>query len=148
VPGFRPIRLGEAGRRGEHSRLSYEAVAGFFHLLAGENFAEAAGVAVNPKGHVYVFHRGKHPLMEFDATGMFLRSIGDDLFVNAHMVRIDADDNIWTTDIGSHAVLKLSPEGRVLRYRRVIRMAGVGDHDPRIRRSGCPDSAITFGRNR
>jgi DNA-binding beta-propeller fold protein YncE len=95
-------------------RLNYEAVADFFQLPAGEHFIEVAGVAVNSKGHVYVFHRGKHPLMEFDANGKFLRSIDDDLFVTAHTVRVDAEDNIWTTDVGSHVVLKLSPEGRVL----------------------------------
>jgi DNA-binding beta-propeller fold protein YncE len=86
----------------------------FFQLPPGEHLVEPAGIAVNSKGHIYVFHRGKHPLMEFDPSGKFLRSIADDLFVTAHMVRIDAEDNIWTADIGSHVVLKLSPEGRVL----------------------------------
>jgi len=95
-------------------KLNYELVADFFQLPPGEHLVEPAGVAVNSKGHVYIFHRGKHPLMEFDPSGKFLRSIADDLFVTAHMVRIDAADNIWTADVGSHVVLKLSPEGRVL----------------------------------
>jgi DNA-binding beta-propeller fold protein YncE len=95
-------------------KLNYEAVADFFQLPAGEHFVEVAGVAVNSKGHIYVFHRGKHPLMEFDANGKYLRSIADDLFVTAHTVRVDAEDNIWTTDVGAHVVLKLSPDGRVL----------------------------------
>jgi len=95
-------------------RLNYEAVPDFFQLPPGEHFVEVAGVAVNSKGHIYVFHRGKHPLMEFDANGKYLRSIADDLFVTAHTVRVDAEDNIWTTDVGSHVVLKLSPDGRVL----------------------------------
>ncbi len=95
-------------------RLGYELVADFFQLPPGANFIEVAGVAVNSKGHIYVFHRGAHPLMEFDPAGKYVRSIGDDLFVTAHMVRVDSQDNIWTTDIGSHVVLKLSPEGRVL----------------------------------
>jgi len=96
------------------SKLNYEAVPGFFQLPVSEHFVEVAGVAVNSKGHIYVFHRGKHPLMEFDATGKFLRSIADDLFVTAHTVHVDAEDNIWTTDVGAHMVLKLSPDGRVL----------------------------------
>jgi len=104
----------QAGPGQSPPELRYDVLSGFFQLPAGENFVEAAGVAVNSRGHVYVFHRGKHPLMEFDETGKFLRSIADDLFVTAHMVRVDADDNIWTTDVGSHVVLKLSPEGRVL----------------------------------
>jgi hypothetical protein len=95
-------------------KLNYGPVPDFFQLPAGEHFVEVAGVAVNSKGHIYVFHRGKHPLMEFDANGKYLRSIADDLFVTAHTVRVDGADNIWTTDVGSHVVLKLSPEGRVL----------------------------------
>src|SRR6059058_3520534 len=95
-------------------KLNYEAVPDFFQLPPGEHFVEVAGVAVNSKGHIYVFHRGKHPLMEFDSSGKFARSIADDLFVTAHTVRVDAGDNIWTTDVGTHLVLKLSPEGRVL----------------------------------
>jgi 6-bladed beta-propeller len=95
-------------------KLDYEPVPDFFQLPPGENFVESAGIAVNSKGHIYIFHRGKHPLMEFDTAGRFLRSIADDLFVSAHAVRVDAEDNIWTADVGSHVVLKLSPEGRVL----------------------------------
>ena len=95
-------------------KLNYEPVPDFFQLPGGEHFVEVAGVAVNSKGHIYVFHRGKHPLMEFDPSGKFLRSIADDLFVTAHTVRVDAEDNIWTTDVGSHVVLKLSQDGRVL----------------------------------
>jgi len=95
-------------------KLDYEAVPDFFRLPANEHFVEVAGVAVNSKGHVYVFHRGKHPLMEFDPSGKFIHSIADDLFVTAHTVRVDSEDNIWTTDVGAHMVLKLSPEGRVL----------------------------------
>src|SRR5499427_3983449 len=95
-------------------KLNYEWIADFFQLPTDEHLVEPAGVAVNSKGYIYVFHRGKHPLMEFAPSGKFLRSIADDLFVTAHMVRVDPEDNIWTTDIGSHLVLKLSPEGRVL----------------------------------
>lgn len=105
-------------------KLNYEAVPNFFQLPAGENFVEVAGVAVNSKGHIYVFHRGRHPLIEFDASGKFIRSVADDLFVTAHMVRVDADDNIWTTDIGAHVVLKLSPEGRVLLSLGRMRLPG------------------------
>jgi DNA-binding beta-propeller fold protein YncE len=99
---------------GSVPQRAYAPVEGFFQLPPGENFVEPAGVAVNSKGHIYVFHRGKHPLMEFDSSGRFVRSIADDLFVTAHMVRVDAEDNVWTTDVGAHVVLKLSPEGRVL----------------------------------
>ena len=105
-------------------KLNYETTPNFFQLPPEEHLVEPAGVAVNSKGHIYVFHRGKHPLMEFDSSGKFLRSISDDLFVTAHMVRVDPEANIWTTDIGSHVVLKLSPEGRVLLALGRMRISG------------------------
>jgi len=83
------------------------------HLYLGE----AAGVAVNSKGHIFVFSRGGHTqLLEFDRDGNFARAIGDDLygFVFAHSVRVDKDDNLWCVDEGSNMVIKFSPEGRVL----------------------------------
>jgi DNA-binding beta-propeller fold protein YncE len=78
---------------------------------------EAAGVAVNSKGHIFVYTRGGHTmLLEFDRDGRFVRRIGTDLygFVFAHVVRIDKNDNIWCVDEGSNMVIKFSPEGRVL----------------------------------
>jgi DNA-binding beta-propeller fold protein YncE len=76
---------------------------------------EAAGVAENSKGHVFVFNRGEHPLMEFDESGKYIRSIADGLyaFVFPHFVRVDAQDNIWTVDGGSGTVVKFNPAGRV-----------------------------------
>ena len=105
-------------------KLSYEAVPNFFQLPPGENFVECCGVAVNSKGHIYVFHRGKHPLMEFDSSGKYIRSIADDLFVTPHFLRVDSEDNLWTADVGAHVVLKLSPEGRVLLPLGRMRMSG------------------------
>jgi hypothetical protein len=61
-------------------------------LPEGMNFGEAAGVAVNSKGHVFVFTRAaRTQLFEFDQKGAFIREIGKDLygFVFAHVVRID-----------------------------------------------------------
>src|SRR5712692_1253938 len=94
--------------------LPYKPVPDFFQLPPGANFGEVPSVAVNSKGHIFVFHRGAQPLMEFDPGGKFIRSLGDDLFTRPHGLRVDRDDNLWITDIGSHLVLKLSPAGRVL----------------------------------
>ena len=99
---------------GNHPELSYEPSVDFLHLPAGANFEEVAGVALNSKGHLFVFHRGEHPLMEFDVDGKFLRSIGDGIIDEAHGLRIDPQDNIWITDVATHLVVKFSPEGRVL----------------------------------
>jgi DNA-binding beta-propeller fold protein YncE len=94
--------------------LGYRVVPEFFQLPAGANFGEVAGVALNSRGHIYVFHRGRNALLEFDPAGRFVRSLGEGLFDHAHGLRVDPEDNIWTTDDTNHVVLKLSPEGRVL----------------------------------
>jgi len=87
---------------------------------------EASGVAVNSKGHIFVFSRGNThgpaygaaaaQLLEFDADGNYLREIGKNLYAwsFAHAVRVDRFDNIWATDKGSDLVIKFDPEGRVL----------------------------------
>src|ERR1700704_1548604 len=87
---------------------------------------EATGVAVNSKGHVFVFSRGgttgpayaasAAQLLEFDQNGKFIREIGKNLYAwsFAHTVRVDQQDNIWATDKGSDMVVKFNPEGRVV----------------------------------
>jgi sugar lactone lactonase YvrE len=95
-------------------------------LLAGMNFGEVPGVAVNSKGHVFVFTRSNSAggpayaptaaqLLEFDQKGNFIREIGKGLYAwaFAHSVRIDKDDNIWAIDKGSDMVVKFNPAGRV-----------------------------------
>jgi DNA-binding beta-propeller fold protein YncE len=94
--------------------LGYRVNPGFFgdaeHLGAGE----ASSVALDSKGHIFLFQRVKPMLAEYDADGRFIRSLGEGLFTHPHGLRIDRDDNLWTTDDGSHVVLKLSPAGHVL----------------------------------
>lgn len=89
------------------------------------HFGEVSGVAVNSKGHVFVFSRGNTTgpaygataaqLLEFGRDGKFIREIGKNLYAwsYAHVVRIDKDDNIWAVDKGSDMVIKFNPEGRV-----------------------------------
>jgi len=80
----------------------------------GMTAGEASGVAVNSKGHIFLFQRTKPMLAEYDEKGNFIQAIGDGLFLHPHGLRIDTDDNIWTTDDGNHLVLKLDPSGNVL----------------------------------
>lgn len=94
--------------------LGYQVASDFFHMPDGMTVGEASGVALNSKGHIFLFQRVTPMLTEYDEHGTFLRSIGDGLFTHPHGLRIDDADNIWTTDDGSHLVLKLSPAGRVL----------------------------------
>lgn len=88
------------------------------------NFGEIAGVAVNSKGHVFVFSRGDKvgplgaamaaQLLEFDQNGKYVREIGRHLYAwgFAEKVRIDKDDNIWAIDKASNMVVRFTPDGR------------------------------------
>ena len=106
--------------------IPYDSVPNPLKLPPDMYLGEAAGVAVNSKGHVFVFSRGGSShgpafgntaaqLFEFDADGQYLREIGKNLYAwsFAHTVRVDAQDNIWATDKGSDTIVKFNPEGRV-----------------------------------
>src|SRR4029079_14959788 len=89
--------------------IPFGSVPNFLKLPPDMNFGEVAGIALNSRGHIFVYNRGGHTqLFEFDATGKFLREIGKDLygFDFAHVVRIDKDDNIWCVDEGANVVIK------------------------------------------
>jgi DNA-binding beta-propeller fold protein YncE len=94
--------------------LPYRVVPNFFKFPKGMIAGEASAVAVNSKGHIFLFQRTKPMLAEYDAKGSFIQSLGDGLFSHPHGLRIDADDNLWTTDDGSHLVLKLDASGNIL----------------------------------
>jgi hypothetical protein len=105
--------------------IRFDADAEFLKLPADLYLGEASGVAVNSKGHVFVFSRGNTTgpayaataaqLLEFGPDGKFVREIGKNLYAwsYAHTVRVDRDDNIWTVDKGSDMVVKFNPAGRV-----------------------------------
>src|SRR5437868_14397424 len=71
--------------------IPFDSVADFFKLPAGMNFGEVPGVAVNSKGHVFVFTRSNSAngpaygasaaqLFEFGPKGEFVREIGKGLY--------------------------------------------------------------------
>jgi DNA-binding beta-propeller fold protein YncE len=105
--------------------IRFDASIDFLKLPANLYLGEVAGVAVNSKGHVFVYSRtGERStvhgataaqLFEFGPDGMFIREIGKDLygFAFAHAVRIDSEDNIWVTDEGTNMIIKFNPAGRV-----------------------------------
>src|SRR5579871_3194285 len=107
------------------ARIPYESVPDFLKLPLDLYLGEVAGVAVNSKGHIFVFSRGNTSgpaygagaaqLLEFDAAGKFIREIGRHLYAwsFAHSVKVDPQDNIWVADKGSDMVIKFSPDGRV-----------------------------------
>jgi len=105
--------------------IPFDSVPNALKLPADLYLGEASGVAVNSKGHVFVFSRGNTSgpayaaaaaqLLEFDQNGNYVREIGHGLYAwsFAHTVKIDAADNIWATDKGSDMVIKFTPDGRV-----------------------------------
>jgi sugar lactone lactonase YvrE len=107
--------------------IPFDSVPNFLKLPPGTNFGEVPGVAVNAKGHVFVFTRSNSAsgpayaptaaqLLEFGPKGEFLREIGKGLYAwsFAHSVRIDKDDNIWAIDKGSDMIVKFNPAGQVV----------------------------------
>ncbi len=105
--------------------IPFDSVPNFFKPPADLHFGEVAGVAVNSKGHVFVFSRGNTTgpaygataaqLLEFGPDGRYLREIGKNLYAwsYAHAVRVDKHDNIWAIDKGSDMIIRFNPEGRV-----------------------------------
>ena len=106
---------------------AYRIATGFPQLPAGLQLAAVAGVAVDSKGQILVFHRAEPPILVLDAGGSWLRSYGEGLFKSAHGMRVDGDDNLWVTDNANHTVIKLSPDGRVLMTLGVRDVAGADE---------------------
>jgi DNA-binding beta-propeller fold protein YncE len=112
--------------------IPYDSTPNLLKLPEHIYLGEAAGVATNSKGNIFVytrtgtatatlggsrtFTRGGARLFEFTANGTFVREIGQGVygFVFAHVVRIDAQDNIWVVDEGSSMVIEFNPEGRIV----------------------------------
>src|SRR5262245_21056601 len=98
---------------------------------ANIHLGEAAGVATNSRGDVFVYTRTGHPTMtfgtarpfahggsrlfQFDRTGKFIREIGQDSygFLVAQQVRVDPQDNVWIVDRLSSMVIKFDPNGQI-----------------------------------
>ena len=105
--------------------IPFDSVPDFLKLPSDLYFGEVAGVALNSKGHVFVFSRGNSTgpayaaaaaqLLEFESNGKFLREIGHNVYAwsYAHAVKVDKNDNIWVADKGSDLVIKFTPEGRL-----------------------------------
>jgi DNA-binding beta-propeller fold protein YncE len=106
--------------------IPFDSVPNVVKLPTDLYLGEVSGVAVNSKGHIFIFSRGNTAgpaysasaaqLLEFDRDGKYLREIGHNLYAwsFAHTVRIDKDDNIWAADKGSDMVIKFNPQGQVV----------------------------------
>lgn len=111
------------------SQGGFRVVHGWPILPEGRVLGSAAGVAVNARGEVFVFHRAGRVWTEplptdplaapaiavFDnRTGRFLREIGAGTFAMPHGLSVDREGNLWATDVALHEVIKLAPDGKIL----------------------------------
>jgi DNA-binding beta-propeller fold protein YncE len=92
---------------------------------------EAAGVATNSRGDIFVYTRTGTPsitiatsrafahggsrLFQFDRSGKFIREIAQGAYglLEAQQVRVDRQDNVWIVDQMSTQVIKFDPTGRI-----------------------------------
>lgn len=108
--------------------VRYEEVKDWPRLPAAVPMGEAAGVAVDTSGHVFVFHRPGRgfdtaatktltasPVLEIDAeSGRLIRAWGANTFLVPHGITIDAANNVFLTDVGLHQVFKFSHDGQLI----------------------------------
>jgi DNA-binding beta-propeller fold protein YncE len=109
---------------------AYRVVHGWPVLPEGRMLGGVAGVGVDSRGNVFVFHRGSRtwsadalattPIAEptvavFDGkSGVLLQEWGAGLFAMPHGLTVDAEDNVWLTDVALQQVFKFSHDGRPL----------------------------------
>ena len=106
--------------------IPFDSTPNLLKLPPDLHLGEASGVAVNSKGHIFVYSRGNSTgpayaatasqILEFGPDGRYIREIGHNLYAwsYAHCVRVDKDDNIWAIDKGSDMIIKFNPAGRVV----------------------------------
>ena len=111
--------------------IQYDSVADLLKFPDNAHMGEAAGVATNSKGDVFLYTRTGNPtitlgtsravshggsrLFQFDKTGKFVREIGQGAYglMQAQQVRVDPQENVWIVDQASTQVIKFDPNGRV-----------------------------------
>jgi DNA-binding beta-propeller fold protein YncE len=111
--------------------VQFDSNADLLKFPADIHLGEAAGVATNSKGDIFVYSRTGNPnivigtsravshggsrLFQFDRTGKFVREIGGGAygFLQAQQVRVDPQDNVWIVDQMSTQVIKFDPNGRI-----------------------------------
>ena len=121
VVGLLAVASAVAITRLAAQEIPFDSTPNFFKLPADLHLGEATGVAVNSKGHIFIFSRGNSTgpaygatasqLLEFGPDGRYVREIGHNLYAwsYGHVVRVDKDDNIWAVDKGSDMIIKFNP---------------------------------------
>ena len=94
--------------------VRYQEVKDWPRLPPAVQLGEAAGVAVDVNGHVFVFHRPgrgfdtaattkltEPAVLEIDAdSGALIQSWGANMFLVPHGITIDGANNVFLTDVG------------------------------------------------
>lgn len=124
------LAVGPASAQSAPPEIAFDAVDPLV-LPANVYLGEAAGVATNSRGSVFVYTRTGHPVMtigtvrtfsrdgsrlfEFDRSGKFVREIGPGIygFQFAQQLRVDPQDNLWVVDQMSNMIMKFDPNGRL-----------------------------------
>ncbi len=97
-------------------------------LPPGVSLGEAAGVATDVNGHVFIFHRPgrgftltattkltEPTVLEIDAnTGKLISSWGANLFLVPHGITVDGKNNVFLTDVALHQVFKFTHDGKLI----------------------------------
>jgi streptogramin lyase len=127
VCGVGGVSAQQPSRQTTAPAIAFDSVPDFLKMPPNVHFGEVPGVAVDSRGHIYVFSRSGSAsgpafgpvaaqLLEFGPKGDFIREIGKDLYgwAFAHSVRIDRNNEIWAIDKGSDMIIRFNQAGRVV----------------------------------
>lgn len=92
----------------------HEAVTG----QGGSALSDPCGVALDPKGNVWVADTGNSRVEEFSSSGRPLEAFGDTgraRLNHPEGIAVDSNDDVWVADTGNNRVVEFSAEGQVLR---------------------------------
>ncbi len=111
-----PVAAQQAQDRDAIADIPFRVVEDFFQYPDTIWPAEAVGVSLNAKGHIFLLNRGNVPLWEFTPDGKFVRALGEGspIFHAAHGVRFDRQDNMWVIDAGNNLIVRLNSKGRIV----------------------------------
>ncbi len=117
--------------QGAVPEITFDSASDFLKWPDNIFMGEAAGVATNSRGDIFVYTRTGNPsitiatsrafahggsrLFQFDRTGKFVREMAQGAYglLEAQQVRVDRQDNVWIVDQMSTQVIKFDPTGRI-----------------------------------